>query len=560
MIGVLLLPLALLAAPEQKNVKTTGFAVTDPASVLDISGLWLFHSGDNLAFARPNMDDTHWDQRRVPTGNAVWSFRWAGYAWYRLHINVDADVVESDQMISLGPARESIELYVNGSLVGERGRFGSRPHGGTRLLPLTAIIPGGLLVPGNNVIAVRVYDPTFEGGLVGGPIWIGSPALVRSRVETKGTTAIALTIGLALVSLCLGLGVLLARTRAQAQESGWLVGAAFAMAVHHLDGTGLFEATLPNLELALRLPVLAIFIAAICFGTYFSIRYGVRGPSRFHAPWVLIFASTALVLFLPSAWYFFAARPAALASTLVATLIAADACGRSIRRKEHGSLVVFISLVSLAGLCVADALSATSASLSLGSVGAVGVALIATFVSVRQSSLDYTTVVQRMQALEKTVDERTGYGILDATVLSINSAHAFMNVAIHEAARELQVRRCSLVVLRQDGNLHIEASVGLPKHAVESPVSKEGSIAHYVFDNGKRVTNETLPAELAGARRAGAYMTNAFVCQPIVVNGKIAGVLNVSDRHDGRSFGPLEESVVAQVSTKIAIVLARVQK
>ena len=70
------------------------FAVTDPASVLDISGLWLFHTGDNLAFARPNLDDTRWDQRRAPTGSAVWNFRWSGYAWYRLHINVDADVAE----------------------------------------------------------------------------------------------------------------------------------------------------------------------------------------------------------------------------------------------------------------------------------------------------------------------------------------------------------------------------------------------------------------------------------------------------------------------------------
>ncbi len=91
-------------------------------------------------------------------------------------------------------------------------------------------------------------------------------------------------------------------------------------------------------------------------------------------------------------------------------------------------------------------------------------------------------------------------------------------------------------------------------------MNREGSIAHYVFENGRRVTNETIPPELAASRRAGAYMTNAFVCQPIVVNGKICGVLNVSDRHDGHAFGPLDESVVAQVSTKIAIVLARVQK
>ncbi|MCC6809462.1 MAG: GAF domain-containing protein [Deltaproteobacteria bacterium] len=553
--------LALSVPSDAKGMKTTGFAVSDPGGLLDISGLWLFHAGDNPAFARASIDDTRWDQKRVPTAGAAWPFRWAGYGWYRLHINVDTEVVGTDQMLSLGPARETVEIYVNGSLVAERGRFGSRPRGGARLLPLEAIVPGRLLQPGNNVIAVRVYDPTFEGGLTSGPILFGAPAQVRARVEARATTAIVFSIGLALISLCLGLGVLLARTRAQAQESGWLVAAAFAMAAHHLEGTGLFEASLPNLELASRLPTFAALVAAVCFGTYFSIRYDVRGPARLPIPWLLLAAAVIVALFVPAAWFYFAARPIVLGAALATTFYAAEVCGRSIRRKEPGSFVVFASLVVLIALVVADGLAASKEDLlpSLSSIGAVGVALIVTFVSVRQSSRDYTTVVQKMQALEKVLDERTGFGILDATVLSINSRRAFMNVAIHEAARELEVRRCSLVLAHDDGTLHIEASVGLPKHATTAPVQKESSIAHWVYEQGQRITNKTLPAELASGKRAGSYMTNAFVCQPIAVNGKTIGVLNVSDRHDGRPFGPHEENVVAQVGMKIAIVLARVQ-
>lgn len=552
--------LIIAAATPSKGIKTTGFAVNDPAGILDISGLWLFHQGDNPAFARPNIDDTRWDQRRVPTDGSPWNFRWAGYGWYRLHINVAPEVVETDQMLSLGPARESIEVYINGSLVGERGRFGSRPHGGPRMLPLTAIIPGRLLVAGNNVIAVRVFDPTYDGGLPEAPILFGAPALVRARTESRATTAIALSVALAIIALCLGLGVLLARTRAQQSEATWLVAAALAMTVYHLDGTGLFESALPNVELAVRLPTLAIFVAAICFGKYFASRYDAGLPSRVPLAQALLLVSAALVLFVPASWFFIASKPASLSVTLATTLFAADACGRSIRRKEPGSLVIFASLVTLIALSVTDALRAGDSMLpALSSVGAVGVALIATFANVRQSSLDYNAVVQRMQAIEKTLDERMGYGILDATVLSINSANAFLDVAIHEASRELGVRRCSLVVAREGGELQIAAHVGLPRHATSGSLQKEGSIAHWVFERGQRVTDRTMPAELAGGRRAGTYMTTSFICQPIMVGGKTIGVLNVSDRHDGRPLGPIDEAVVAQVSTKIAIVLARVK-
>jgi len=51
----------------------------DGATVLELDGLWLFHTGDSPAFAQPGLDDIDWEQRQVPTVFASWGYRWHDY-------------------------------------------------------------------------------------------------------------------------------------------------------------------------------------------------------------------------------------------------------------------------------------------------------------------------------------------------------------------------------------------------------------------------------------------------------------------------------------------------
>ena len=131
--------------------------------VIDLKGLWLFHEGDNPSFARPMLDDYRWKERELPSASAPTSERWVGYGWYRHHIFIDEAVLDN-MMVSLGHAREAVEVYVNGSLVAARGRFGTPSYGGARELPLTGIVPKGILKAGDNTIAVRIYDPSYTSG------------------------------------------------------------------------------------------------------------------------------------------------------------------------------------------------------------------------------------------------------------------------------------------------------------------------------------------------------------------------------------------------------------
>src|ERR1700753_43684 len=74
---------------------------------VELSGLWKFHVGDDMAWARPDFDDSSWGTIDLtpPAGSANpelgtsgyipgWTAngyeKYSGFAWYRLKVNVQS--------------------------------------------------------------------------------------------------------------------------------------------------------------------------------------------------------------------------------------------------------------------------------------------------------------------------------------------------------------------------------------------------------------------------------------------------------------------------------------
>jgi sialate O-acetylesterase len=82
-----------------------------------------------------------------------------GTIWFRKVIDVPASAAALPALLELGPIDDSDDSYVNGVLVGSvRSKYN---------LPRKYQIPAGVLVPGRNVIAVRVEDTGGAGGIYG---------------------------------------------------------------------------------------------------------------------------------------------------------------------------------------------------------------------------------------------------------------------------------------------------------------------------------------------------------------------------------------------------------
>ncbi len=139
---------------------------------LNLAGEWLFKTGDDLKWSIPELDDSNWTKIEVPATFESQGFKnYDGFAWYRLHFDVPENLLKADLILLLGNIDDADETYLNGVKIGETGKF--PPERKTEWTTLRAYpIPKGLLKKTNNVLAVRVCDFGFDGGIFKGPVGI----------------------------------------------------------------------------------------------------------------------------------------------------------------------------------------------------------------------------------------------------------------------------------------------------------------------------------------------------------------------------------------------------
>ncbi|MEM8680522.1 MAG: beta galactosidase jelly roll domain-containing protein, partial [Planctomycetota bacterium] len=142
----------------------------DAVQVLDDG--WRFQTGDDPTWAQPEHDDSDWKPIKV---GMDWESQAApdynGFAWYRLHLDIPADVSlpQGTLRLQLGAIDDVDETWFNGEQIGATGSF-PPDYGSSWSAARNYLVPERLVRPGeDNVIAVRVYDGDGRGGMVDGP-------------------------------------------------------------------------------------------------------------------------------------------------------------------------------------------------------------------------------------------------------------------------------------------------------------------------------------------------------------------------------------------------------
>jgi len=149
--------------------------------IVDLRGTWKFEIGDNKKYASPTFDDKSWDEIFVPANWENEGFAgYDGYAWYRKTFTLPANAKGKRLIVNMGYVDDVCGVYVNGTLIGEGGRF--EPNYATGYnIEQRFLLPEDVVRLGKeNVIAVRVYDAMQGGGIVRGRIGISEE---RSDIE-----------------------------------------------------------------------------------------------------------------------------------------------------------------------------------------------------------------------------------------------------------------------------------------------------------------------------------------------------------------------------------------
>ncbi|OFX48722.1 MAG: glycoside hydrolase [Bacteroidetes bacterium GWE2_40_63] len=149
-------------------------------AVVNLNGQWKFAIGDDMAWAQRNFNDSDWDMVFAPS---KWEDQgyvgYDGYAWYRKTLKLPSTSYNGSLYINLGKIDDVNEVYFNGVRIGQMGKFPPRFETAYNA-QLVYPIPEALInFDGENTLAIRIYDETMDGGIVGGPLVIGYDPNVR---------------------------------------------------------------------------------------------------------------------------------------------------------------------------------------------------------------------------------------------------------------------------------------------------------------------------------------------------------------------------------------------
>jgi len=150
--------------------------------VVPIDGSWQFHEGDDLRWAQPEFDDSKWEPIET---DAPWGVQghpsYAGFAWYRRHIDILPSAgATHDYRILIPHAEDAYEVYWNGKLAGSYGKLPPHPSWYYGQFPKSFPLTGSAY----GVVAIRVWKAPLEafsaeetGGLYNPPLVGGVESL-----------------------------------------------------------------------------------------------------------------------------------------------------------------------------------------------------------------------------------------------------------------------------------------------------------------------------------------------------------------------------------------------
>ena len=180
-------------------------------AVLVLNGPWKFHPGDNMEWARPDFDDSSWSSLDLTppegsydpiTGSTGYVPGWTasgypkltGFGWYRLRVQVEnasSDARATSLALTM-PLNfdDAYQVFVNGRLIGQFGRFGPKSVVFYNAQPRSFALPGRTS-PGVLTVAIRIWMDSATpfatqdaGGLHGPPI-LGEASAIDAMLRLE---------------------------------------------------------------------------------------------------------------------------------------------------------------------------------------------------------------------------------------------------------------------------------------------------------------------------------------------------------------------------------------
>lgn len=122
-------------------------------------------SDEVFAFSKPEFDDSDWQTAELPVLFSGLNFLGDGAIWFRRIFTLPDDRAAQESTLSLGMIDDFDQVFVNGTMIGQTDRNTAHHWLQPRHYPLDKDV----LKPGQNTLAIRVFDQYGDGGFTGRP-------------------------------------------------------------------------------------------------------------------------------------------------------------------------------------------------------------------------------------------------------------------------------------------------------------------------------------------------------------------------------------------------------
>ncbi len=137
------------------------------SQIVSFPDKWSFKIGDDSVYKEINFDDSGWEKLSV---TKYWESQghdnYDGFAWYRLHFNVDKKYLNKTLYLLVGKIDDVDETYLNGVFIGATGKM--PPDVVSEWNTQRVYKISSKILKENNVMAIRVYDLRLDGGIYSG--------------------------------------------------------------------------------------------------------------------------------------------------------------------------------------------------------------------------------------------------------------------------------------------------------------------------------------------------------------------------------------------------------
>ncbi|MCX7934777.1 MAG: hypothetical protein N3A66_05910, partial [Planctomycetota bacterium] len=122
------------------------------------------NAGVKKGWAKGEFDDAGWPTMALPCTWQSAGHNYSGVFWFRRAVDIPAAWAGQDLILEIGAVDKQDITYFNGAKIGATGKDFEEMHWNK---PRVYQVPGRLVRPGRNIIAVRAYSFVYAGGMIG---------------------------------------------------------------------------------------------------------------------------------------------------------------------------------------------------------------------------------------------------------------------------------------------------------------------------------------------------------------------------------------------------------